>query len=386
MNTFRVKFVVIALLSIILYSCGGGSGGDDNNNQTTTPDTDLNNISGRIFVNDRNNGVMVDISSGTVSKIPNVNWDQTGDYSPRATFTAVPNKEGSLFVLTIDNCDYLSSENSGYRYRDCIVILDASGNVIRSQQFYEGLWEGAKASFNGSYIAYMYMDEPNESNPNAELHIVDSAFQYLSGTEINHSVSFNSGLLWRDFDWVNTGQIIYGYDNSLFLTDAYETVGRLIYTIPTATTNSDHFISKPKISPDGKKIAFRYMLDSNHLIKQGNVWVMNIDGADPHRLVYTPDYKAADGSTISAYQVYNDFDWSPDGRHIVVLEGGTSGDLVSGPDGAGDTLYIIPSDSRDVPLNNDGEHGIIHLRTYYHNSTELSYRFEPYSGTITWVH
>jgi hypothetical protein len=264
------------------------------------------------------------------------------------------------------------------------LIEIVSGCLVNRQAYYDGLWMGANLSDNDQYIAYMYADQPNYSSPKAELHLVDRSFQYITGTTINHSQDYNISLKWRGFDWTKDGEIVYGYDDSIFITSAYGVEGSLLYTIPTAD-NDDHFIASPKISPDGTKIAFRYMTAANTLIRQGNVWVMNIDGTDPHRLVHTPDYTTNEGAVVTANQVYNDHAWSPDGRYILVMEGGTLGGLVNSSDGDSDTLYAIPSNSRDIPLNEDGGHGIVHLRTFFFDKNNLSYRFEPYTGTITWV-
>ncbi|MEJ2426966.1 MAG: hypothetical protein P8101_21475 [Candidatus Thiodiazotropha sp.] len=379
---------LICIISLLVISCGGGSAGDVRNDGGNTDDTTDGNVNGgltgRIFVNNENSGVMVDISTGRATQMPSINWEQTGDYNASTSFSAVPNKIGTLFLLTAFDCEYHPEDNSGFRERDCLLIVDIKGNVVKRQVYSEGIGEGSKLSNDDEYIAFMYMDEPHDSSPNAELHIVDKEFQQITGSFIKHSSGYNSGLLWRNFDWTNDNEIVYGYDDSIFITPAYNSLGSHIYTIPTAD-NNDHFVTNPVVSPDGTKIAFRYMTDSNYSIKQGNVWVMNIDGTDPHRLVYTPNYEAEDGSTVVAYQVYNDHAWSPDGKYIMVMEGGTSGDLVSGPDGASNSLYAVPSESRDVPLNENGEHGIVHIRSYFFDSSRLTFHFEPYSGEIKWV-
>jgi hypothetical protein len=382
------NILLVCVLSASIFSCGGGAGGGssggENNNNTTSGENINGGLTGKIFANKKNRGVMVDIATGTIAQSPNFDWNETGDYSADALFSAIPNKAGTLLVVTINNCEFNTEDHARFRIKDCILTTDLNGNVLGRQTFYDGLWAGAKLSDDEQYIAYMYSDEPNYNTPKAELHLVDNNFQYITGTQIQHSHDYNSSSMWRGFDWTNNGEIVYGYDNSIYITATYGTEGSLIYTIPT-TDNSDHFISSPKVSPDGTKIAFRYMIDSNYLIKQGNVWVMNIDGTDPHRLVYTPDYVEEDGSTVVANQIYNDHAWSPDGKYILVMAGGTSGDLVSGPDGASDTLYAIPSDSRDAPLNNNSEYGIVHIRSYFFDQDNISYIFEPYTGTITWV-
>jgi Tol biopolymer transport system component len=170
---------------------------------------------------------------------------------------------------------------------------------------------------------------------------------------------------------------------SIYVTSAYNTDGSLLYSIPTDADGGDSFVYDPKVSPDGTKIAFRYMTNSNFQVKEGTVWVMNFDGTDPHQLVYTPDYVTNDGSTAASMQIYNDLAWSPDGQYILVAVGGTTGDV--GSVGVSDVIYAVPSDSRGIALNDNGDNGIIKIRTYYNHPDSLTDYFEPYTGTITWL-
>ncbi len=386
-DIYRKVFVLLSVSMILqlLSSCGGGGGPGQNSENTNPPLSDnLNSgLTGRIYANNENEGVMVDLTTGKTTRTPNVAWDETSNYSNYVAFSAIPRRDGSEFLLTAKSCEYHSEEPISFRHRDCLAIVDSSGNLVSGTVLYDGLSYGAKISDDGRYVAFMYMDEPNISHPPAQLSITDRNFtQITSRTTIRHSTN-DSGLLWRNFDWVPNGQIVYGYDRSIYITAAYGTNGSLLYTLPEDATGNDSFVYDPKVSPDGAKIAFRYMTNSNFQIKEGNVWVMNIDGTDPHRLVHTPESVSNDGGTIAATQVYNDHAWSPDGKYILVAVDGTTGD--GGSPGLSDQIYAIPSNSRDVPLNDSGKDGIIKIRTYYESPGNLTSSFEPYAGTISWV-
>jgi hypothetical protein len=327
---------------------------------------------------------MVDLVTGKATRVPDVRWDETLNFSNMVEFSsAIPSQDGTEFLLTGESCEYHSSEPILLRQRDCLVLINKDGSVLGSTTTYNDLWFDAKLSDDNQYVAFMHMDEVNNSHPPAELFIVDRNFsQIVSHTVVNHSTS-DSGLLWRNFDWATNGQIVYGYDDSIYITSAFGTQGTLIYTAPVTGSVDDPFVYDPKVSPDGTKIAFRLMTNANMQVDEGNVWIMNIDGTDPHRLVYTPDHVTSDGTTHNAMQIYNDLAWSPDGEYILVAVGGTTGDI--GSPGVSDTIYAVPSENRDVPLNDSGEHGMLKIRTYYNSADSLTYTFEPYTGTITWI-
>jgi hypothetical protein len=380
MDENYIKILIALIVSgffTLLVSCGGEGGAGANVPSSGNINSGL---TGRLYVNNKEEGVMVDLATGKVVRVPDVRWDETMNYSNFARFSATPNADGSEFVLTAVSCEYHSDAGIAFRHRDCLVLVDEDGNVSSGTVLYEGLWYGAKISDDGQYVAFMYMDEPNLSTPPAQLSITDRNFtKIVSRTTIKHSKN-NSGLRWRNFDWAPNGQIVYGYDRSIYITPEYETEGSVLFTLPKDTKGGDSFVYGPKVSPDGSKIAFRYMTNSNFQVKEGNVWVMNIDGTDPHQLVYTPDYGAKDGSTVKAMQIYNDHAWSPDGKYILVTVGGTTGDI--GSPGVSDAVYAVPSDSRGVSLK---DNGIIKIRTYYYDPDNLSDSLEPYTGTITWL-
>jgi hypothetical protein len=183
--------ILACVLSASIFSCGGGAGGDSGDGVNTDNPASGDNINGgltgKIFANNKDRGVMVDIATGRVAISTGFDWHDTGDYSANALFSAIPNKSGTLLTITVTNCDYNREDNSGFRTKDCILLTDLEGNLLGRQAYYDGLWMGAKISDNDQYIAYMYADEPNYSSPKAELHLVDRSFQYISGATIDHS-------------------------------------------------------------------------------------------------------------------------------------------------------------------------------------------------------
>ena len=67
------------------------------------------------------------------------------------------------------------------------------------------------------------------------------------------------------------------------------------------------------------------------------------------------------------YRLLNGFSWSPCTKYVLAQEGGTGGDLVSGPEGQKNILYAIPSENRDVEVTYDGNGDVICVKTYLIN-------------------
>ena len=85
-------------------------------------------------------------------------------------------------------------------------------------------------------------------------------------------------------------------------------------------------VGSPEISPDNTFILF-----TRHVSNNSQVWIMNRDGSDPHKL-YAVDGKDAHDAT-----------WSPDGTRILFALGR----------GDNNKLYIMDSDGRDPRLVNN---------------------------------
>jgi hypothetical protein len=373
-----IVYLYIIFFVISFAACGGGSGnsGQTDNDTPNQPSSENVNggLTGRIFVGD---GWIVDIPTGRSTRIPGIWWDDDcdgcslgnndsyGSYGANANYLAKSNIDGTEFLLSIFDC------NPNYR-RDCLVIHDFEGSNLGDGWVNEGLNFGAKLSNDSNYIAFTYNPESNETvfGGPTQLHIVDREFRIVSSI----TMPDNSNVV---FDWANNGQLVYGYDGVFYITAPYNTVGTPIYSFLDTEGNLTIGLGPPHVSPDSTRIAFIIIREGNQLsYTTSEIWVMDIDGTDLHRLVHTPG---------DSTQNYNSLAWSPDGEYILAEEGGAKGGVTGVPSGVIDRLYAIPSMSRDVELNDNGENGIIRIRNDYrsHNGT-LRYTFGA-TCSYSWI-
>lgn len=149
-----------------------------------------------------------------------------------------------------------------------------------------------------------------------------------------------------------------------------------IYRLPATggdatclTQNSGVAINyQPRISPDGKTIAF--ISDRRG---QNNLWLMNIDGSDPRPVELDLTSRAVEP------------DWTPDGRFIVVRKepmgpggaGGPGGLWMYSRDG-GQGVAVVPAAGRDGPEWPSVSHDGRYLYYYVHMATVTDN--EPLSG------
>jgi hypothetical protein len=367
---------------ILLTSCGGGGGGDNSTEPSDDNDNNTNSLNGgfagHIFVGD---GWVIDISTGKTSRAPGVLWDHwcntfygdevlgctdatEYDFDVDSDFFGIPSSDGAEFVVVVDDCNGHS--------KDCIMAHNLStGNTTTTRGEINYGVRTAKLSHDRNYFAFTYNNEFNGSYAHTELYIVDRDFQRIS----SFMMPDNYGV---GFDWTINGQIVYGYKRSIYLTAPYSTDGEVIFTLNDYPEfNNVELYAPLRVSPDGFKVAFMLLEEDNRFsYKKATPWVMNIDGSDIHRLAHVPDEE-------SNYQLFDAMAWSPDGRFIMLTEGyspqGTSVDT-----GVQGNLYIIPSDSRDIAINNDGNGGVTRIKTNYKNeSKELRYEFN--GRAIWWI-
>lgn len=368
-NKLKAVFAVIFLLFQI--SCGGGSGGSSTPNSNTNQVVDEDHINGdaitgRLFMGGDNDGLILDLSTGKYSQIPGVDWTEeiVNEYHSMANYTAMPSSDGSEFVVTVNNCLNTTDSEFPSLFDDCIEIRSNDGNLIGTGKLIEEISRNTRLSRNKQYFAFFHNDSRYQ-NGNDELVIFDRNFQFISS-------SYLPSHLARSFDWLNdSGQIVYIHDQTIYVTASYDTLGTPIYTFTEDAGRPDYISA----SPDGTKIAFTLVTSASMHSIHGATWVMNSDGTDLHQLAFIPN----NDNPIINYPT-----WSPDGKFIMNMVGYISGkdDEVVGITVFGG-LYAVPSDSRNVAINDGGEEGVVHITSYY-NSNELNYNFSS-NGNLVWI-
>jgi hypothetical protein len=388
MATFNQCIRVISLI-ITLSACGGGGGsGDTQPSDDTGPEDPPNDqninggLTGRVYIVEQNEGWIVDLSNGKPSQLPDKGWWDTGDYNGHLMFfDAYPNQDASEFLLVVDNCyDEYNGSSGDF---DCLSFINVAGDLVTERGVISDGVRKAKPSKDGRYVAITYADE-TYSNPSVKLVIYNRSFNSVISQSIMHVTGGgeDSKFFERGLDWSSNGQIAYAYTKSIFVTSPYDAEGVPILTLPDSDSPLTDIYPvplNPRFSPDGSKIAFQY---NNHTVSTGvTIWIVNVDGTDPHQLAYY------DGGLA-----FNRIAWSPDGEYILAGVGGTYTD--PGGEEISDLLYAIPSGSRnvEVPFDCDGEYadianknGIICLRTYWASPHYLSGKFDPYGDAFEWI-
>ncbi|MEJ2622960.1 MAG: hypothetical protein P8163_22855 [Candidatus Thiodiazotropha sp.] len=372
---------VLILLALILSDCGGGGGGGDGSineggGDDSTPDTTNINggLTGRLFVDEEGQGWVIDLATGISSVLPSKSWWDTGDYDGyNVYFDAFPNHDGSEFLLYVDGC-YREFEGKEYDY-DCLTFINSAGDLLTSRIVFDDGILSARQSRDGNYVAIAYADE-YYVGPTAYLLIYNRNITERINQSAMRRVSTGNEHRYKagSIDWAPNGQIVYIYAKTIFITSPYSTDSTPLLTLPDSDEPySDDFPvpATARVSPDGSKVAFRYVTETNLYQSHSTIWVVNIDGTDLHQLAHNP---------AALYQMFNDVAWSPDGKYILTKSGGFSSDVPTA--GAESKLYAIPSSSRNVPLDCDGPDGIICVRTYHNSPDRLTDELSTYETDI----
>ncbi|MCU7885598.1 MAG: hypothetical protein KZQ82_15515 [Candidatus Thiodiazotropha sp. (ex Lucinoma annulata)] len=368
----KLLLVVTAVLLIIMFGCGGDSGFNPDPNSPSGQKIN-GDLTGHLYVSKEFEGWSIDLETGRATQAPQDGWyDYVENYNGMHGYQ---NHNGTGFLLVGIDC---------FRdldiYLDCFMKLDASGKVIGEKMIIPMGLHDTKLSRDDNYIATIYADQSLDS-PLATLMIYDSANQVVSFATMHddgpggNSESYDSG-----FEWLDNGQIIYAYKKSIYITGPYSAEGTPIITLPESSDPEGdlHPVpDEPRASPDGSKVAFRYVTGLGHYESYATIWIANIDGSDPHQLAHVP----------GSYQLFNYLDWSADGKYILVGEWDTaSGSVTSSQE---NRLYAIPSDSRDIELDQfecNGDHGVICVRTYFESLDEsLINSINLFSNVFEWI-
>ncbi|MES9859422.1 MAG: hypothetical protein ABW157_12025 [Candidatus Thiodiazotropha sp. LLP2] len=379
MNTLRkeLTLVPISLVMAILFGCGGGGGSGDSGTTNPNPPSDQKingDLTGYLYTNEEYEGWKINLESGRAVQSPQVVFSNTGAYDTGwESINAYPNHNSTGFFL-FGNRAYSQGPSSFF------TEIDSSGNQIGLRGLLPAELRGAKLSNDGNYVAVMFVDK-TLSRQRAQLIIYDRQLQLISSATLEEESEDNSQFFENGFDWLDDGQIIYAYSKSIYITAPYDAVGIPLFTAP-GKVGEYPYPAEPRVSPDGAKIAFQYRDELDNGPNNSTIWVMNVDGSDPHQIAHVDQRDVT-------YQSFNQFAWSPDGRYIMATEGGTS-QTVTGPNPVANPnrLYAIPSDSRDVTMDwisCENGNGIICVRTYFNSPESLTSTFEPYSSVLEWI-
>ena len=141
----------------------------------------------------------------------------------------------------------------------------------------------------------------------------------------------------------NNGDFMFSFSRGMGLGSEMvlaESEGRLVHQI-IADPNS--YLSFARWSPDGKKVAFIKIPDSSTPFTVGELWVMDADGANAHRLA-----EADAGHGFAAA-------WSPEGRQIAFVARENPNDVLAdqSADALQSNIYIADvQDGTTRPLTN----------------------------------
>jgi hypothetical protein len=364
------KIIILNLIIAgFLYACGGSGGSGGAEPDDLQPPYVNGDLSGRLFMGA--DGKVLDLSTGEYSAIPGVDWGNetnNNSYLTNVEFTSTSSYDGSEFLLTVNKCAEASDQSYSLLHDDCLELYsNGSRGGIRGRKI-SYIKPGAKLSRDSNYIAFFHNDD-RVALAKDELFIYDRNFELISRSK---ELPDTYG---RSLDWTNDGRIVFSNDQTLYITSQYETS----YSEILSFNNNDNAIypypNEIAVSPDGSKIAFSLVTSSTvvSFSSMGDIWVVNIDGSDLHKLAVR-----ADGT--SPYMGYPT--WSPDGSYIMMIDGYTGSAPVRGTTG---TIYAVPSDSREVILNNDGSNGVIALKSYFYGN-DNSLTFDAMSdGNWAWL-
>jgi hypothetical protein len=374
MKIHATHYLVISILIVLIAGCGGGGGGDGNSETNPPSDESVNaGMSGKIFIgNEGAGGWVLDLSTGHYASLPGVQWEDNKNYHNNASFSAYPSQDGNEFVETINRCEYLGD----FVYQSCLVIHDAQGNVVSSFKVPNETQGPAKLSRDGMFVAVAVRDAISALNP-TQLVIYTRDGVFVDASPAQYDVRP------KGFDWLPDNRILYAVDYMLYLTRQASANGELWATFSEQEGAPDHLA----INPNGDRLALTLKTHVNQSAIHGAVWVINLD-ASGHVVLAKTSESGTDDPIINFPM------WSPDGKWIAVIEGAVG--LYPPPngfEGAGSTVYIVPSNANNVLLSLDGESEAIPVYSYYDemvtpgSSSQLRTRFTTLirDGGFAWI-
>jgi hypothetical protein len=313
-----VIFYVISS-ALLVVGCGGGGGESSKTTNDPPPSGILNpNLSGKLLFEHEDNAWLMDVSSGSYSKIPNTYWvghDNIFGSSNYFWLHTRPDPDDRFIVTSLENCDTQAGAN---KYYICVGIQNFDGNYLSSFKFYGKSKSAAKLSLDNQYFAIMNEDPlANET----ELQIYDMGGQLVSNRVVTAG----------DFEWLSDNRIIYTSDRKFNITYELSANPHEELTLPNGMEGK---IGSVEVSPTGDKFVFSLITSGTLVSTHATPWIVNIDGSGLRQLAVTPSSSSPPSITSAR--------WSPDGKWILLREGEVTGADPLNPGSLG-YGYVVPA-------------------------------------------
>ncbi len=342
------RFIGGTLLGLVLTACGGGGGGSSNNDQTDSQgsagDGSVVNtgLSGQFFFVYQDAAYVKDVQTGVNTKIPNTDWEDQNNRFPSgvaAFYATASSYDQAEFVVEVDRCQR-SGPDPLDPYETCIAIQDYNGNYTGGFNLLYSLSSSVRLSRDRQYVAMVRdLDDP-------WLAIYTRDGTFISNSQVETS----------SFAWLPDGRLIYAQDRRVLFTDPYSTVAVTQLTLPA--TMPTGVIGWLAVSPDGSRIAFSIIQESNFAVTHAIPFVMNTDGSNIRQLAREPNEPSPNIGPVT---------WSPDGQWMFLRAGGADGQDPNAPGVLG-YGYVIPANEDRAlvlsPIDSERSPAVIKLRHY----------------------
>lgn len=336
-----VRSSKLLLICLLVFAC---SGEEEVMDQSEEEEEEAINaeLSGTLYFEYQDEPILLDITSGRHTFIPNAKWEDDLDFPMGiARYDSKPFPRSNKLLLTIENC--LSGESALSPDYSCILVQDFEGNLEEPMiQYIHDIYPGAEVAPDENHIAFVrdYSGEDwlqiydMEGEPTAEIQLSTPSIE-----------------------WMPNGQLVYALDRQLVFTAAYSLDSELTLSLPESV--GEGFIDHVSVSPDGKYVAFALIYDGVTTVSSyANFWRLDVETYDLHQIATIHEDEVQTGFHSSS--------WSPDGNSIAVHQGGAGG-FNSENAGSWGQVYILPVSDQTYVVAQDASKRspeVVQLRRY----------------------
>ncbi len=211
-------------------------------------------------------------------------------------------------------------------------------------------------SRDGQYLLATWADvEHGESTTDRQLTIFDAT----TGAVVEHGSMQPPGYgTTHSATWLPDGRYLYIVGRQLYVTTPKQPGETVLFELTGLPSNDLSTITSAslRVSPDGRKLALSWLEPRNNS-NDTNVWVVDLSGANLHRLSAAP----SPGDALSFHTAAPT--WSPDGAFVAMIrfmDGATtaavypdtpfSGERIIGTTGCLSQVFVMPVDTVDAAL------------------------------------